>query len=355
MIYKTKKECTGCSACMYICHKNSIKMEADKHGFEYPTQDLESCVQCNICMNQCPNHINKANDFIQKIYGCKNKNEEIRNRSTSGGVFTAIANCILEKSGVIYGAILDKDFIVRHARINRATELELLNGAKYVQSNLNGIFPKVLEDLQKDRYVLFSGTPCQVAGLKSFLRKDFEKLICVDLVCHGVPSPLLWKKYINYLQKQGKLEEFLFRNKKTGWHTSTTRYSIDGKMYYKNMSENPFTKMYFSGLSIRPSCHECIYTNFNRKGDLTIGDFWGIENVKPQFDDNKGVSLLMVNSLKGVKIFETIKKELEYFETSQRESLQPQLYEPTKKSELHEEFFADLTYFSFEKLMEKYL
>lgn len=215
MLYQRKEECTGCGGCIKHCPKQIIEIEQDQYGFFYPKIKQKECVQCSVCEKKCPNKKEPEERIEQQIIGCKIKEEAIRQTSTSGGIFTAIAREIIKNSGIVYGAILGQNFEVYHTGIEKEEELRKLSGAKYVQSNLKNTFSEIKQCLKENRKVLFSGTPCQVAGLKAYLGKEEENLLTVDLVCHGVPSPLLWKKYIEYLQKQGKLQNFYFRNKKT--------------------------------------------------------------------------------------------------------------------------------------------
>ena len=223
MLQVNKTNCYGCTACYSVCPKSAIKMKEDERGFLYPEVIREECVNCGLCEKLCCTQKYKKNE-MPEAYAVKNKNDEIRMKSSSGGFFSLIANKILEENGIVYGATYDKKFNVRHKRITKKQELDELRGSKYIQSDLKDSFKNVKEDLKADRKVLFVGTPCQIYGLKKYLNnKEQEKLITLDLICHGVPSPKLWREFVQYIEKDNKsiLKKFTFRNKKNGWRPST--------------------------------------------------------------------------------------------------------------------------------------
>jgi len=360
-VFDNKHECSGCTACKHSCPYNAITMMRDNEGFEYPVIDTEKCIKCGLCQKVCPfnqNYYTDNNFDIPLVFAAKHKDEIIRISSSSGGVFSALSNYVLDNGGIIYGAAFDDDFKVRHIKVDNMLDIRKLKGSKYVQSKLDGIFLDVKEEIKNDRYILFTGTPCQTAGLKAFLRnKDYDKLILVDLVCAGVPSPLIWESYINLLQEknQSKLKYYSFRNKRTGWHNSCSYAEFeDGKNLHNNPLLDSYRSIFSAHMGSRPSCHYCVFTNFNRPSDITIGDFWGIEKHKPEFDDDKGVSVILINTEKGKTVFNEISKELEYKTSNIEEAKQRNLTMPTKPSPKREQFWIDFNKGGYEFVAKKY-
>ena len=310
---KNKKDCTGCSACYSICPQNAIKMKEDEEGFKYPVVDEKKCIKCGLCMKICPMQKNeeKNNDF--KAYACKNINERERLNSSSGGIFGLIAREILNQNGIVIGATFDKENIVNHISINQIEQLPLLYGSKYVQSNMNDIYKKTKQFLAAGKKVLFTGTPCQIEGLYSFLQHDYENLYTQDLICHGVPSPKVWKMYLEYISKKcgNKIKKIEFRNKDNGWKDFNLKITFeDNSIFEESHNTNIFMKLFLGNVILRDSCYSCKFKKIHRKSDITLADFWGIENVLPRFDDDKGVSAVLINSNKGQEIFNKIKQDL---------------------------------------------
>lgn len=312
-------ECTGCGACVESCKIGCLSLVTNEEGFAYPNLiDPTACIECHACENSCPilNKINLKNTMC-KVYAAIAKNEAIRMESSSGGIFSILALSVLQEKGIVYGAAYNDSFNVNHIRVDNTDQLFRLRGAKYSQSNLLGIFPKVLEDLKKGSIVLFSGTPCQIAGLKSFLAKPYINLITIDFVCHGVPSPKIWNKYVLYRAKQdnnGKLPNRInLRNKNTGW----SKYSYSNEYFYSNTnvriiknSSDLFMQLFVKNYINRKSCSHCNFKNNERYSDLTLGDFWGIWDLDPKMDDNKGTSLVILNTDRGKRLFEKVLKDL---------------------------------------------
>lgn len=273
------------------------------------------------------------------IYAAKNRNDSIRKNSSSGGVFSLLAGFIESNGGVIYGAAFDEKYTVMHMRAETASEWKKFCGSKYVQSDLNDVFLQIRVDLKNGREVLFSGTPCQVDGLKQYLKHkkmSTDHLVTSDIVCHGVPSPLIWREYLDYLQNtSGREIGFIsFRNKEhLGWHNSTLTIKDKEQctILAETQMDNYFFQLFTCHEILRPACHRCRYSNFYRPGDITLGDFWGIEKNFKQFDDDKGVSLVMVNTEKGEKIWKAIQNVAEYFEVSQEQCIQPNLEMPSEE------------------------
>ena len=250
-----------------------------------------------------------------KVYAVKHIDSSVIENSRSGGIFTALSNlCLVD--GVVYGCVLNEKLEAIHIKAMDTSDRDRMRGSKYVQSNMRDCFTEIKTYLDDNRKVLFSGTSCQVAGLKSFLQKDYDNLLCVDIVCHGVPSPLLLKSYLEYM---GNVESIDFRNKKEfGWRDHVESLKIGDK----TVNTRIWTTVFYSGNALRPSCYECKYKSISHPGDITIGDYWGIETAAPEFDDNKGVSLVLVNNSKGMKAFEAVKDALTFKETKIEDSMQ---------------------------------
>lgn len=297
-------QCTGCTACYAACPNNCITMQQDKYGFVYPKIDLKLCINCKKCESVCPVIVgNKEITNVPLVYAAYNLDEKIRTESSSGGIFSLIANEILSQGGVVFGAIYDNQYKVKHVCIQELSDLSVLRGAKYAQSELNDCFIDVQQRLNAKQKVMFVGTPCQIAGIKTFLKKEYENFFTVDFVCHGVPAPSVWEKYVQYRAKKdndGILPTNInLRSKKTGW--SKYRYSNqyiygNGKSYSALSGEDLFMRLFVGDYINRTSCENCHFKGYKRESDITLGDFWGIWDIDPDLDDNKGVSLVMIHS-----------------------------------------------------------
>ena len=360
-IFNSKYNCSGCTACMDSCPNDAILMVADSEGFKYPEINETKCLDCGLCQKVCPFHkdYNEGKKSqIPAAYAAKYKDDSVRLSSSSGGMFTALSNFILGENGVVYGAAFDDDFRVCHQKAENMVERDKFKGSKYVQSDLGKIFLDVKTELDNDKDILFTGTPCQIAGLRAYLgHKKYEKLILCDLVCLGTPSPLIWSDYINLLlkNKTTKLKRFNFRDKGAGWHKSRL-YAMfaDGSTMYNTPMVDLFDSIFYQHIVLRPSCHACVFTNFDRVSDITIADFWGIEKCKPDFDDNKGVSLVLINTKKGEAIFENVKECLIYESSSIDECKQRHLTEPAKPSPKRDVFWKDYYEHNFKYVAKKY-
>lgn len=330
------KNCCGCTACKSVCKQNAITMQPDSLGFLYPIIDNAKCTNCGLCEKVCSfnENYNTTQNFKEPLaFGARHKNmSEIMN-SRSGAVFVALSDYILENKGVIYGAGYDSQFNVIHKRASNKEERDEFRGSKYVQSDLSDVFVKIKNDLKNGLTVLFSGTPCQTAGLSSYVGKKLQKnLILVDIICHGVPSPFIWRDYKDMLEKKhnSKIVDVDFRNKKIyGWreHKDTIKFSNN-----EIENESWFSTFFYKALYFRESCGNCYFCNLARPSDITLGDFWGIEKQNKTFNsDNKGVSLLLINTEKGKDIFECIKEQLFLIETtpSVYTELNPNLRKPS--------------------------
>lgn len=314
----TKEYCSGCTACASACPKGCIVMSADKNGFLYPMIDENTCIDCGLCEKLCPivSPLNITNDET-KAYAAYSKDETIRFSSSSGGIFTELANIILQHGGAVFGAIYNEQFEVVHTCVENENELAKLRGAKYSQSDLQGIFEQIRNKLEAGQSVLFAGTPCQVGGLKSFLRKEYDNLLTVDFVCNSVPSPMAWREYVkyrSYKDNNGELPTFInLRSKATGWsryqYSNHFEYS-DGSTYTVKSSDSLYMKLFIEGFINRQSCRNCKFKGYNRVSDITLGDFWGIWDISPDFDDDKGTSVILVHSHKGSELFEKISEKI---------------------------------------------
>lgn len=300
MIEITQKEhCCGCSACVHICPKHSISFQEDKEGFLYPKVDLETCIDCGLCEKVCPIINQDSEREPQKVYAAKNDDENIRLKSSSGGVFTLLAEKIIEEGGVVFGARFNENWEVVHDYADTIEGLEQFRGSKYVQSAIGESYKQVETFLKAGRKVMFTGTPCQIAGLRKFLRKDYKNLLTVDFVCHGVPSPLVWRLYLKEeINRYGKeitaVEDINFRDKYTGWKTYSLSIKLSGNIVSSTMfTDDNYMRAFLSNLSLRPSCYSCPAKAGKSGADITIGDFWGIENVLPELDDDIGISVLV--------------------------------------------------------------
>lgn len=358
--YKAKELCTGCTACMNICPHDAISMQPDKEGFLYPITDEELCNDCSLCQTICPfqDGYRISGNFEQPlVYATKHKEDNVRINSSSGGMFTAISDYILCNNGVIYGVAFDEQFRVCHQKAEHPEERNKFRGSKYVQSDLNGVFADIKNELKKGRKVLFTGTPCQTAGLSAYLLKSYENLYLCDIVCHGVPSPLIFKDYIKYCEYKNKssIKEYYCRFKGNGWHSHTEKaVYANGKEDSTSLLSQSYKAFFHSRMILRPSCHYCRFTNFYRPSDITIADFWGIEKNMPDFDDNIGTSLVLINSSKGMDLFDNIKDQILYKKSNTTDCLQPNLRQPSKPSPLREQFWQDYWDKGFEYVLYRY-
>lgn len=285
-------------------------------------------------------------------FAVKHKDETVIVRSRSGGIFTALSDGILENGGVVYGCILDEQFHVRHARATDKDERNQMRGSKYVQSDMGQCFKDCKKDLDLGKPVMFTGTACQISGLKGFLGKDYENLLCVDIVCHGVPSPRVWADYLNWIQKGRQISSIDFRNKKKyGWANHVMTIYFDNN---EEVDDRTFIKLFGKCYIERPSCFRCPYKNVSRPGDITIADYWGVENAAPEFNDNKGTSLVLINNDKGQRYFELVSRELRYKQTDLKDSMQPALTAPFPKPADREQFWRDYQNKGFDFIEKKY-
>ena len=348
--------CTGCTACASGCPRDAITMERDREGFAYPTVDLDKCVHCGRCTAVCPLLHEREPKPLPAVFAAWNRDESIRKDSTSGGAFTALADYVLEGGGVVFGAAFDGKQHLRHVACFRKEDLWRLRGAKYVQSDLGDTFRAVREAL-KTRLVLFSGTPCQVDGLYRYLGGRPENLITCDLVCHGVPSPGVWEDMARSIEQRKRkgLQAVRFRNKVTGWKDShfTTVYD-DGTVDTAPLFRTEYGRAFGRALFLRPSCYRCAYTNMNRPGDFTLGDFWGLRDDELPEQQEKGINLLMVNTPHGSHIFDQLPLARQAFPPERAIAGNPRLASPIAQPADRAAFFAAYALEPFDQVRKKF-
>ena len=358
-VFVTKDKCCGCTACSNVCSRNAITMQMNKGGYSYPHIQPELCINCGLCQKTCQfskPEIQDANKTV-KCFAVKHKDFSVVNASRSAGAFTAFSDYILDNDGVVYGAKLDADLVVRHHKALNKEERDSFRESKYVQSELEGVFKNVEEDLKSGKLVMFTGTGCQCDGLRAFLKTkcvNTEKLILVDIVCHGVPSPKMFKEYLQWNEKKyhSAVQDFKFRDKqKYSWGEGIEKLTLaNGKVKYQDY----FTGSLFD-FFIRPSCYNCKYTTPYRNSDITFADFWGSEKSAPEFTDYKnGCSLVLLHSEKAEKIFESIKNSVSYKEVSVEDCLQPRLKSPREKEAFIDSYWNEYLEYGFDHIMRKY-
>lgn len=330
-LFTEKNQCCGCMACADICPRGAITARRDREGFVYPELRRELCVDCGQCRAVCPLSGGKPESRTRRYLAAQAKDPALRDVSTSGAMFPILAERVLEEGGAVYGAAFDGAMRVTHQRAASREELGPLIQSKYVQSDTAGVFCRVRQDLREGRQVLFVGTPCQTEALRRFCPEGTPNLFLVDLICYGVPSPGIWARYVSHLEKRhrGPLTQFHFRDKRMGNDGHTVSYTAGGTEYVKDYLADLFSAMYFSNLMHRPSCHACPFTTVERGSDLTIGDFWGVEKVFPDWNDGMGTSLVIVHSARGQALWESVRGRLRWGECRREDALQPRLLSPT--------------------------
>ncbi len=323
---KDKKLCCGCNACVQKCPQKCIEMKEDGEGFIYPHVNKNECANCNICNKVCPINNSIFQVSHREAYAAYSIDDELRNKSSSGGIFSLCAENVLNNQGVVFGAAFDEKFTVHHISIKSVNDLNLLQGSKYLQSRIENTYKEAEDILKKGIAVLYSGTACQIAGLKRYLKKDYDNLFTIDVLCHGVPSPKVWKKYIEEQEKSYKsnIKSIFFRSKKFGWKTYAVELKFNNSTAYENIfSKDAFMKIFLKNICLRPSCYDCKFKTLNRPSDLTIGDCWGIDNYMPEMDDDKGTSVLLIHSDKGKELFDRIKSKI-IFKEGEIDKFKPQ-------------------------------
>ncbi|MGG7147408.1 Coenzyme F420 hydrogenase/dehydrogenase, beta subunit C-terminal domain [Clostridium butyricum] len=361
MIEITKKQnCSGCHACSSICHKQCITMTEDNEGFLYPQIDKKKCVNCGLCEKVCPIiNVPKELDNTIVAYACKNKNDSDRSASSSGGIFSLMCRYAISKRGVVFGAAFDENFSVSHMYAETLEECEKFRGSKYVQSRIGDSHIKAKQFLESGRVVLFSGTPCQIAGLEAFLIKKYENLIMIDIACHGVPSPSIYKKYVDSLEEKNKskIASISFRDKSTGWSKYSFRVDFENGDKVKEFGyNNVYMKGFLSDIYLRPSCYECKFKKPVTSADITLADYWGIQKIHPDFDDDRGASLALVNTRRGQDIIKNISSNMDIIETDLEYAINcnPCIVRPVKYNSKRDKFFNEFHKNNIEKTICKY-
>jgi len=364
------KACTGCAACAGACPEDCITMQPDAEGFLNPQIVSAACTDCGLCRNICPvspaefpaERPQQGQQWLgtPEVFAAWHLDEDIRHKSSSGGVFTALANNILARGGVVVGAAFDDQLVVRHTIIETPADLHRLRGSKYVQSETSSaLFRQVRNLLKRESLVLFSGLPCQVAGLRGFLRKDSEKLFCCDLICYGVPSPLLLARYVRYNRMRGnRLVNVTFRDKATGWKHSSVRQHLEGGgSTLTPLPADAYMASYVRNCAMRECCYACKFTNTVRFGDLTIADFWGVAKEYPDYDpDDKGTSLVLANTTKGSAWLEACRESLFLGPADYDTAVagNQRLVSSIRRPENRDVFYRDVNALSFSALINKY-
>lgn len=363
IIINQKEDCCGCSACVQICPKHCISMTADTEGFLYPTVDNSLCISCGLCENACPIQNRFVPTEPSHVFAAYNKNEEIRRASSSGGLFSLLAEKTIADGGVVFGAEFTNQWNVVLAYTDTKEGIDRFRGSKYVQAEVRDTFKDCEQFLKAGRKVLFSGTPCQIAGLKRFLNAEYNNLLTVDIICHGVPSPKIWQKYLKEEQEiikkkiEGKnywrlrpfslsnnslpaIKDIKFRDKSGGWKifrfilefaesSAKNKSNSDLSPYYilnEPFHDNTYMKAFLNNLILRPSCHDCVAKCGRSNSDLTIADFWGIQYLIPEIDDDKGISLVMINSKKGREAIKQQSKMLQTVNIELKKAIQYNTY-----------------------------
>lgn len=353
------KACSGCYACQTICPQGCITMQSDAEGFWYPEINAKQCVDCGLCQKVCPVFHNRETETSPIAYAAYHKKEEIRMDSSSGGLFSLLAEHVIRQGGVVFGACFDERFRVVHQYAECAEELEKFRGSKYVQSKIGNSFQKAKEFLTDGRIVLFTGTPCQIGGLKAYLQREYENLICQDIICHGVPSPKVWDRYLTYRETiaGSAAQKITFRGKTKGWKRFSVSFLYkNGCRYEKTLDRDLMMTAFLKNVCLRPSCYHCSFKKIERESDITLADFWGIQDLLPEMDDDKGISLLILNSPKGKALFEAVKDGMEYRLIDLQEALKynPAMTQSVPWNAKRDGFLNDIDKISFDKLVKRY-
>ncbi len=361
MITRVGKECCGCSACANICPKHCIRMTENHEGFLYPQVQEENCVNCGACEKACPVfHEASVQDSRRQAWAVVNQDQSVLMDSSSGGLFSALAAEMIERGGCVFGAAFTADFSrVHHIMVENLKDLCRLQGSKYMQSDPENCYPAVREQLIQGRWVLFTGTPCQIAGLKGFLGRDHEKLICADVICHGTPPSLLWRPYLKHIQKKlgSRAIAVSFRDKTEGWKKFSMKITAeDGKKYRCSLGKDPYLRMFLKNVCLRESCYNCKVKENGFFSDITMGDLWGVEQILPDIESNRGVSLALIHTEKGRILFEQISRSMSVFPVDFERAFpyNPVLTGSVRRPNERDCFFSDLEKLCWDKLERRY-
>lgn len=368
-----KKKCCGCKVCSLVCTQKCISMVIDSEGFEYPEVNIDMCSKCGECKKKCPilasNRAEKNKKFdsemVPQSYASFLKDEKIRKESTSGGFFTAVAEYVIEKQGVVFGVEVDSEMKVKHSYSETIEGLERFRGSKYVQSDPGLTFKIVQNFLLEKRIVLYTGTPCQIYSLKLFLNEDFQNLITIDIFCHGVGSPLYWEKYVLYMKKKYKSEikKIKFREKTYGYNSACLAvYFENGVSVQKGHDDDLYWSAFSKNYIFRPACYSCVFKTVNHNSDFTIGDYWSTNNLGKQFNKSNGCSLVICQSSKSEMILSKIKEKIEFEKVDFQEALKvngghqdSMLISVPKEPQNRTIFFEDLLITDINRLISTYI
>lgn len=358
----SKDICTGCSACMNICPHKCITMKNDNDGFVYPEVDEKVCVNCGLCRRICPvnNFINIQTQDFPIAYAAYNNDSDVVEHSSSGGIFNAFAKEVINQNGIVYGAAFNSDFGVEHIRVTTIEQLKLFRGSKYVQSNINNTYELAKSDLINGKKVLFSETPCQIAGFKQFIDKEYDNLLCIDIICHSVPSPKAWRTYLSQLEDKENqhITNVNFRDKRSSWKKYYLCLELEnGREILHTGNDNRFMQAFIQGLSTRESCYKCAFKGSNRGSDITLGDFWGVESVCPESFNERGTSLVIIQTSKGLQAFSDISNQLKTCVVDKDDAIKynPAYSEPSVPNKYRKDFFSRLESEPFEILVDSLL
>ncbi|ODA40296.1 Coenzyme F420 hydrogenase/dehydrogenase, beta subunit C-terminal domain [Desulfosporosinus sp. BG] len=352
-------QCTGCRACEQKCPKHCIEMKDNQEGFLYPHVDIKQCNNCGFCVKTCHQLAENLAKEVGEVYAARAKDDEILLKSSSGGMFTILAQYALRNEGIVYGCAFDKNMVARHVMVDSLKGLDRLRGSKYVQSDTADTFGQAKQFLNKGMMVLYSGTPCQIAGLKSYLGREYENLLTADLICHGVPSQKLFNKYITWFEKKTgqRIIKFDFRSKDKNKWGLMYKVQLSNSEKYKMGFLDPYYKSFLEGKTYRECCYHCKYATAVRIGDITIADYWGIEKQHPEFYTDKGVSLILINTQKGRQVFDKIKADILYLKSTVEQAVlqNENLRKPVRRPVVRDSIYNEIDNLEFSSYINKYL
>lgn len=357
-----RERCTGCGACAVVCGRAAIRMQPDEDGFQYPQIDRMLCVDCGKCNAVCPvPAVPEKSNHPENAWMAYTKDEALRRASSSGGVFSMLANQILSRGGVVFGCAMSDDcYSACHTGVDSAEGLEKLRGSKYVQSDLGDTIRQARTELDAGRWVLFSGTPCQVAGLKAVLgNKNYEKLLTVDLICHGVPSPAVWERYVRETEAEygAKVTGVSFRDKSRGWKNFSLALELsNGMTRSQTVAEDPYLRGFIGNLYLRRSCHQCVFKGTGYRSDLTLADFWGVERFCPEENNDRGVSVVIAHTRSGMQWMDALGQDavMKTVEMENMETANPSYYRSAPANPLRERVLKEIKNNTTRKVVEKY-
>lgn len=356
VLFENKAQCCGCGVCSEVCPRHAIEMKSDEEGFLYPEIDSERCVDCGLCKDRCAFQKRGEGALSAPItcYAARHADESVRAGSQSGGAFSALSDYVLDHGGAVYGVVLNGEFAAIHARATDRSGRDAQRGSKYIQSVLHPILQALREDAKKGLPIVFTGTSCQIAAAQSYLGTvDQSNVYYVDILCHGVPSPMVWKDYLKWLEKEKNqpIRKVVFRDKEAGgWHQRVETIEFQDE----KIAAKTFGNLFYDHCILRPSCYDCPYTKTERISDLTIGDCWGLDKNAPELDDNKGMSLITVNTRKGETLLEPVKDSLVCYPIELSQYMQQPLRTSAEKPSLRAKFWKDYASQDFAYIYRKY-